>query len=279
MQAFREFKGIWDPEGKMNPDKVVDPYKLDENLRLGADYHPREPETQFAFPEDDGSFPRGAALRRRREVPQARTAARCVRATWRRARKNTRRAVARACCSRCCAAKSSPTAGETTSVKEALDLCLACKGCKGECPVGVDMATYKAEFLSHYYERRMRPRSAYAMGLMQYWARVGGRMPRLANFVSHSPVLSPALKRMGGVAAEREIPPFATQTFRQWFRGHQPRRGAKGRVILWPDTWNNYFHPDVARAAVEVLEAADYEVTIPQASSLLRPAPFTTTGC
>jgi Fe-S oxidoreductase len=101
---------------------------------------------------------------------------------------------------------------------------------------------------------------------MQYWARIGGRMPRLANFVSHSAVLSPALKRMGGVAAQREIPPFATQTFKQWFRGRQPRRGAKGRVILWPDTWNNFFHPDVSQAAVEVLEAADYEVTIPEVS-------------
>jgi Fe-S oxidoreductase len=163
--------------------------------------------------------------------------------------------------------------GETISdgwrsneVKEALDLCLSCKGCKAECPMGVDMATYKAEFLSHHYKWRLRPRPAYAMGLMQYWARIGGRMPRTANFVSHSPVLSEALKRMGGVAQEREIPAFAHQTFTEWFRNHPSRRGARGRVILWPDTWNNYFHPEVAQAAVEVLEAADYEVSIPAAS-------------
>jgi Fe-S oxidoreductase len=163
--------------------------------------------------------------------------------------------------------------GETISdgwrsneVKEALDLCLSCKGCKAECPMGVDMATYKAEFLSHHYKWRLRPRPAYAMGLMQYWARIGGRLPRTANFVSHSPVLSAALKRVGGVAQEREIPAFAHQTFTEWFRNHPSRRGARGRVILWPDTWNNYFHPEVAEAAVEVLEAADYEVSIPSAS-------------
>ncbi|HEX3326343.1 MAG TPA: FAD-linked oxidase C-terminal domain-containing protein [Actinomycetota bacterium] len=266
VRAFGEFKAIWDPGGKMNPHKVIDPYKFDENLRLGSDYHPWDPKTNFAYTQDDGSFNR--AVLRCVGVGQCRkhdSGTMCPSFMATREEKHSTRGRARTLFEMM-EGEVVTDGWRSNEVKEALDLCLACKACKAECPMGVDMATYKAEFLSHHYKRRLRPRAAYAMGLMQYWARIGGRMPRLANFVSHSAVLSPALKRIGGVAAEREIPPFATQTFKQWFRGHQPRRGAKGRVILWPDTWNNYFHPDVAKAAVEVLEAADYEVTIPEAS-------------
>ncbi len=266
VQAFGEFKAIWDPDGKMNPHKVIDPYKFDENLRLGSDYHPWDPKTNLAYTQDDGSFNR--AVLRCVGVGQCRkhdSGTMCPSYMATREEKHSTRGRARTLFEMM-EGEVVTDGWRSKEVKEALDLCLACKACKAECPMGVDMATYKAEFLSHHYKRRLRPRAAYAMGLMQYWARIGGRMPRFANLVSHSAVLSPALKRIGGVSAEREIPPFATQTFKQWFRGHQPRRGAKGRVILWPDTWNNYFHPDVAKAAVEVLEAADYEVTIPEAS-------------
>jgi FAD/FMN-containing dehydrogenase/Fe-S oxidoreductase len=266
VQAFGEFKAIWDPQGKMNPHKVVDPYKLDENLRLGSDYHPWDPKTTFAYTEDDGSFNR--AVLRCVGVGQCRkhdTGTMCPSYMATREEKHSTRGRARLLFEM--------MEGETVSdgwrsneVKEALDLCLSCKGCKAECPMGVDMATYKAEFLSHHYKWRLRPRPAYAMGLMQYWARIGGRLPRTANFVSHSPILSGTLKRMGGVAQEREIPAFAHQTFTEWFRSRSSHRGAKGRVILWPDTWNNHFHPEVAQAAVEVLEAADYEVSIPDVS-------------
>ena len=140
-------------------------------------------------------------------------------------------------------------------VREALDLCLACKGCKGECPVNVDMATYKAEFLAHYYAGRLRPPSAYVFGLIMYWARLASRVPGLANLVA------PLGKRLIGVAPQRTIPRFASQTFKAWFRQHAASPGR--RVILWPDTWNNYFHPEIARAAVEVLEAAGCGVRVP----------------
>jgi FAD/FMN-containing dehydrogenase/Fe-S oxidoreductase len=267
VEAFGEFKRIWDPDGKMNPHKVVDPYKLDENLRLGSTYHPWDPKTNFAYTEDDGSFNR--AVLRCVGVGQCRkhdTGTMCPSYMATREEKHSTRGRARALFEMM-EGEVITDGWRSDEVMEALDLCLSCKGCKAECPMGVDMATYKAEFLSHHYKWRPRPRPAYAMGLMQYWARVGGRMPKFANFVSHSSVLSPALKRMGGVAMEREIPAFAAQTFKEWFHSHQSsHRGARGRVILWPDTWNNYFHPHVAQAAVEVLEAADYEVTIPDAS-------------
>lgn len=151
-------------------------------------------------------------------------------------------------------------------VKESLDLCLACKGCKADCPVNVDMATYKAEFLSHYYKNRLRPRAAYAMGLIYWWARFASKMPRLANYFAHAPVFSGIGKFLGGVAQEREIPPFATETFKEWFARHEPKNPTGPRVLLWADTFNNYFHPHVARAAVEVLEDAGMRVIVPRQS-------------
>jgi Fe-S oxidoreductase len=146
-------------------------------------------------------------------------------------------------------------------VFDALNLCLACKGCKNECPVQVDMATYKAEFLAHYYEGRLRPRQAYALGLIMWWARLASKLPRVANAVASSTLG----KRMAGIAQQRTPPRFAEEPFTSWFA----RRGGTSvkdgrRIILWPDTFTNYFEPDIAKAAVEVLEAAGCSVELPR---------------
>jgi Fe-S oxidoreductase len=148
-------------------------------------------------------------------------------------------------------------------VKESLDLCLACKGCKGECPVSVDMATYKAEFLSHYYEGRLRPVNAYALGLIHWWARLASRAPGVANFFTQTPLLRDAMKVAANVAPERSIPAFAPKTFKQWFRERGPRNLDKPPVILWSDTFNNHYHPETLVAACEVLEAAGFQVRVP----------------
>jgi Fe-S oxidoreductase len=149
-------------------------------------------------------------------------------------------------------------------VKEALDLCLACKGCKHECPVRVDMASYKAEFLSHYWKRRVRPRHAYALGLIYWEARLASRAPRLANLLIGREPFAGLGKRLAGIAPERDAPDFATQTFTDWFRARPPAAGGdRRRVLLWPDTFNNHFHPEVAIAATEVLEAAGFAVELP----------------
>src|SRR6185312_12619359 len=121
-------------------------------------------------------------------------------------------------------------------VKDALDLCLSCKGCKGDCPVNVDMATYKAEFLSHFYARRLRPRSAYAMGLIPLWARLASRAPGPVNLALRAPGLAAVLKRAAGVDVRRAPPAFATRTFRSWFAQHRPRPEGMP-VLLWPDTF------------------------------------------
>jgi Fe-S oxidoreductase len=148
-------------------------------------------------------------------------------------------------------------------VKESLDLCLSCKACKGECPVHVDIATYKAEFLAHYYARRLRPRAAYALGLFYWWARLGSRAPRLANALTQTAAAAHAAKALGGIARERPLPRLAARTFVDWFRERGPRNAGARRVLLWPDTFVNHLQPEVGRAAVEVLEAAGYRVELP----------------
>ena len=159
-----------------------------------------------------------------------------------------------------------PLAGgwKSEAVKEALDLCLSCKGCKGDCPVNVDMASYKSEFLSHYYDDRVRPRSAYASGYISVWADIASRDPALVNFFTQTPGFSSLAKAAAGYVQKRHIPLFARMTFKEWFRRRGPVNEGKPKVILWADTFNNHFTPKVAQAAVEVLERAGYCVTVPQ---------------
>jgi Fe-S oxidoreductase len=150
------------------------------------------------------------------------------------------------------------------AVEEALDLCLACKGCKSDCPVNVDMALYKAEFRHHFYRSRLRSRSAYAMGLIHWWSRVASRMPRLANFALRHEPMAAVLKWVAAVAPERDLPTFADPTFRDWFFTQHDGSRSGTPVILWPDTFNNYFDTDTLRSTVHVLESAGCMVRVPQ---------------
>src|SRR5262249_6960202 len=139
------------------------------------------------------------------------------------------------------------------TVKESLDLCLSCKGCKSDCPVSVDLATYKAEFLSHYHEGRLRPRSDYAFANIDIWARVASNVPGLVNLATQIPVLRDIAKLAAGMPPQRRVPGFAPRTFRSWFGRRQPQNPEGPLVTLWPDTFNNYFLPETGKAAVEVL--------------------------
>ena len=265
VEAFREFKEIWDPEYKMNPGKVVDPYPLDTNLRTGVDYNPPQVKTHFKFPEDRHSF--AMATERCFGIGRCRKSSgtMCPSFMVTHEEKHTTRGRANMLFEML--QGEAITGGwRDEHVHESLDLCLACKGCKGECPVSVDMATYKAEFLSHYYEGRLRPINAYAMGLIYWWARLASYAPGLANFFTQTPILSDVMKAAAKVAPERSVPAFASKTFKQWFRERGPRNLDKPPVILWPDTFNNFFHPETAQATVEVLENAGYRVELPQQS-------------
>jgi FAD/FMN-containing dehydrogenase/Fe-S oxidoreductase len=268
IEAFREFKSIWDPDWKMNPGKIVDPYRIDENLRLGANYKPWEPETHFKYPDDKGSFAH-AALRcvgvgkcRRKDAQKPDDDTMCPSFMVTHEERHTTRGRAHHLWEML-NGNVIADGWRDENVKESLDLCLACKGCKGDCPVNVDIATYKAEFLSHYWEDRLRPRHAYAFGLIDQWARVASLWPGLVNLVTQTPGLSHAAKIAAGMPLKRSIPEFAPQTFRKWF-GKRKSRHAREKVILWPDTFNNYFFPETAQAATDVLENAGFQVGIPR---------------
>jgi Fe-S oxidoreductase len=220
--------------------------------------------THFRFPKDQGSFPR--AVLRCVGVGECRkttgsTMCPSYRATME--EKHSTRGRARLLWEML-QGKVIDEGWKSEAVKESLDLCLACKGCKGECPVSVDMATYKAEFLSHYYDGRLRPAHAYAFGYIDRLARLASIAPGIANFFSQTRAFSTIAKSIAGMPQQRQIPPFARQTFKRWFVRRKPKSTDNREVILWPDTFNNYFFPNTAKAAVEVLEAAGYRVNVPK---------------
>ena len=264
VEGFRQFKRLWDPDNKLNPGKVVDPYPPEAFLKLGADYNPLPAKTHFHFPDDQGSL-----------------------------EKATQRCVGVGACRKTDAGTMCPSYQVTReeihstrggahllfellqgellkggwrdqAVKESMDLCLSCKGCKSECPTNVDIATYKSEFLSHYYEGRPRPLNHYAFGFIDRWARLASFAPKLVNAISSSPVINRVAKAVLQVAQQCELPKFAEETFVSWVRNRSIGRGLGREVVLFADTFNNYFRPNTARAAWEVLQSAGFAVQVPQ---------------
>jgi FAD/FMN-containing dehydrogenase/Fe-S oxidoreductase len=274
IQAFREFKALWDPEWRMNPGKLVEPYRMDENLKVHPELKVWHPPTHFQFPDDHGSMAHatlrcvGVGKCRREEggvmCPSHRVTHDEEHST--RGRAHLLWELMSGDVLKGDVPRSDAHDWREEAVKHSLDLCLSCKGCKSDCPVGVDVATYKAEFLSHYYEGRSRPLRDYAFGNVDVFARIASYAPGLANLFTQLPWASDAMKFLAGVPKERRIPAFATETFRAWFRRQLPQNQGAPQVILWADTFNNYFHPQTAQAAVEVLEAAGFEVLVPQAT-------------
>lgn len=270
VSAFREFKTIWDPDWRLNPGKVVDPAGPDEHLRLGPEYAPQHGETVFRFPSDEGRF--GKAVLRCVGVGKCRRpeeAFMCPSFVATHDELHTTRGRARALFEMMHG--DVVTGGwKSEAVREALDLCLGCKGCKSECPVNVDMATYKAEFLYHHYKGRVRPRAAYAMGHIERWARLASIAPRLVNALARAPLLGRALKWAAGVAPERALPRFAEQTFRKWFKGFEVMSGG-APVVLIADAFNDHFLPETLRAATRALTALGYRVVVPGPLPAVRP--------
>ena len=268
VRAMREFKAIWDPRGLMSPGKVVDAYPFDEDLRLGVDYNPPRPDTAFSFAEDGYDFAH-AALRcvgvGKCRVPETEQVM-CPSYMVTREEKHSTRGRARLLFEML-QGEVITDGWQSTEVAEALDLCLACKGCTNDCPVNVDMPTYKAEFLHHHYQslRRWRPRSAYAMGFIDQAARLACRIPEISNTVTHLPGTAHLVRWMGGVTQHRPVPRFAPMTLQQWFKERGGTTNPDGpAVVLFPDTFNNHFHTDVGVACVEAIEAAGWQVVMPE---------------
>ncbi|MDJ0345207.1 FAD-binding and (Fe-S)-binding domain-containing protein [Streptomyces sp. H10-C2] len=300
---FGVFKDLWDPAGGMNPGMLVRPAPMDTNLRFDVlpsrASHPVD--VEFTYPGDGGDFT--AAVRRCVGVAKCRTAAppassgaggggggdsvMCPSYRVTGEERHSTRGRARLL-HEMLAGEIIKDGWRSEEVRDALDLCLSCKGCRSDCPVEVDMATYKAEFLHHHYEGRLRPRSHYSMGWLPVWLRAAAPFARVLNVMARGPLAGPA-KRAVGIAAERGIPALAHEPFRRWWRRRGDRRAVAGShvpgptvagptvagpglaapavagpaVVLWPDTFTNYLSPQVGQAAVKVLEAAGLRVVLP----------------
>ncbi len=262
-EAFREFKRIWDPENKMNPGKLVDSvrvYDPVENLRHGT-HAARELETHFAFATDGGSFAR--ATERCVGVSACRKTSGGVMCPSFRAtneEQHSTRGRARLLWEIFSGALQEE-GFKSEAAREALELCLSCKACKSECPVQVDVAKWKAEFLAQHYKGRLHPLHHYVFGFADKLARWGAVLPQLTNGVTSFSLTGTVVKKIVGVAAERKMPQLAAKSFRTQVK---TAGGGKERVVLWADTWNNYYHPPRLKAAHEVLVAAGFEVVVPQ---------------
>ncbi|MER7363419.1 FAD-binding and (Fe-S)-binding domain-containing protein [Nonomuraea wenchangensis] len=265
--AFQQVKAVFDPDDRMNPGKIVSPNGITTDLRLGSAWTPAEPETEFGYPHDQGSFQR--AVMRCVGVGQCRSHEGGVMCPSYRAtgeEEHSTRGRARLLFEMLNGHRDSTVTDgwRSTAVHDALDLCLACKGCKRDCPVEVDMATYKAEFLAHHYAGRLRPAAHYSMGWLPVWARLASFAPGLVNVLTHAPGLSQLVKRLGGIEPARPLPSFAGIRFSDAYRRRGPRgSGERGDVLLWPDTFTDNLAPRIAAAAVTVLEAAGYRVIVP----------------
>jgi Fe-S oxidoreductase len=268
LNLFADVKDAFDPDGVLNPGIIVRPAAMDADLRIPQARSIRTG-LALAYAHDDGDFT--AAVHRCTGVGKCRAdttatgGVMCPSFLATRDEKDSTRGRARVLQE--LANGGLVTGGwRSPEVHEALDLCLSCKGCASDCPTGVDMAAYKAEVLHQAYRRRLRPASHYALGWLPRWARLASAMPGLVNAALRVRPLATVAKRLGGIDARRPLPEFASRTFRSWFAGRTaPATGPRGPVLLWVDTFTDHFSPQVGVAAVRVLEAAGFEVRIPEA--------------
>jgi FAD/FMN-containing dehydrogenase/Fe-S oxidoreductase len=262
IKAFAAVKHAFDPDDLLNPGVLVAPEPVDRDLRVPA-ARPLRKHLAFAYPHDGGDLStavhRCVGVGKCRADTTASGGVMCPSYLATRDEKDSTRGRARVLQEM---ANGALVRGvKAKEVREVLDLCLSCKGCAADCPAGVDMATYKAEVLHQTYKRRLRPPSHYSLGWLPRIARIASHAPRLANATLRRPNLSELTKRAGGIDKRRPLPQFARRTFRTWFRKHRAKRGTP--VLLWVDTFTNYFTPEVGQAAVRVLEAAGYQVQVP----------------
>ncbi|MGH9607796.1 MAG: FAD-binding and (Fe-S)-binding domain-containing protein [Terracidiphilus sp.] len=271
--AFREFKALWDPDNRMNPGKLADAVRVYDpienirhRIRVEGEARPAkgpvEPVKHFAFAYDRGSMEEatercvgvGACLNTKGGVM-------CPSYRATREERHSTRGRARLLWEMLAGALSEE-GFRSEAVHEALSLCLSCKACKSECPVQVDMAAYKAEFLAQHYKGRLHPLHHYLFGFADRLARWGSVAPALTNALLTGPGTGAMAKRVAGIALERELPRLAARSFQKQRAG--ATRPPYSHVVLWPDTWNNYYHPSTLTAAEMVLAQAGFAAEVPK---------------
>ncbi|TQR83378.1 FAD-binding oxidoreductase [Mycobacterium hodleri] len=263
MEAFSTFKRLFDPTNVLNPGMIVDPEPVTEALAL-ADIPALPWQTTFVLHDANGSGSGGFAdaVQRCIGVGRCRSHGGGVMCPSFRAtgdEKDSTRGRARVLQDMVRGAASVEQGWASEDVREALDLCLSCKACSSDCPTGVDMATYKAEFFDHYYRGRLRPAAHYSLGWLPRWLAVTSRMAPLVNAVLASPLRSVGL-RLGGLTTERPLPSFASR--RQLRRELESHRAGGGDVVLVVDSFTKGFRPEVAGAALRVVEDAGHRADV-----------------
>lgn len=271
LRMFAAVKHCFDPQNILNPGVIVDPRPFDTDLRVPAAPAIRRG-LAFAYREDGGDFSR--AVHRCTGIGKCRAdnrtagAVMCPSFLATREEKDSTRGRARVLQEM---VNGTGIAGgwRSPEVRDALDLCLSCKGCTVDCPAGVDMPALKSEVLHQRYRRRPRPAAHYSLGWLPRWSRLAGRVPRLVNAAIQLPGIGSLLMSAAGVDPRRSVPPFAEQSFRSWFdsRAGSHENAEVPTVVLFVDSFTDHFAPEVGKAAVAVLEAAGYCVGVTSARS------------
>ena len=261
-QAFKELKQTFDPDGIMNPGKIIETPGLRENLRIGPDYTAIDVSTYLDFSEDGGF---GAHVEMCNSQGACRKLDGGMCPSFMATREEEHSTRARATMLRMIISGKLP-ADELTGKRlyDTMDLCVECKACKAECPSNVDMAKLKSEVLSKYYEKHGLPLRARAFGEVARLSRIGQAIAPVTNLLGSLPPSKLFAERVFGIARQRPLPKFALRRFSSWFarRGAQAQKGTRGDVIYFHDTFTEYMTPEVGRSAVRVLEALGYNVSI-----------------
>jgi FAD/FMN-containing dehydrogenase/Fe-S oxidoreductase len=265
--AMRELKALFDPHGRLNPGKKVDSPRMTEHLREPALPRALPVKTHFAFDATGGMHGMANRCARIGACRKSELAGRTMCPSFMATRDEQHSTRGRA--NALVHALSSPDPAAALGderLHDILDLCLECKACKTECPLSVDMATLKSEFLSHYYRQHGVPLRARVFGHVRTLNRVGAAFAPVSNWVARSDAVRRLAERYGGIDRRRALPEFSRETLQQWFerRGEVHRSSAARRapLVFLADSFTSYTEPEIGRTAIELLERAGYHVQL-----------------